>query len=125
MPLGHHADDTQEGIVGGPHSGDQDIPRLQRTEEGTGDGVGTVDKLNPDQGVLRAENIGVDLIQFIPAQVVISVAGGAGKISLGHPVLLKRGEHLAGVLLRDCVNAVKLGPQIGLSLGGQGQNLVA
>ena len=70
--------------------------------------MGSVDELNPDQGVFGAEDIGVDLIQLVPALVVIAVTGGAGKVTLSHPVLLKRGKHLTGILLCDSVNAVKL-----------------
>ena len=86
--------------------------------------MGAVDELHPHQGVLRAENIGVNLIQGVPAQVVIAVAGGAGEVGLRHPVLLEGGEHLLRILLRHRVNAGELLRQVRLGLGGQGTDLV-
>ena len=87
--------------------------------------MGAVDELHPHQGVLGAKDVGVDPVQGVPAQVVVAVAGGAGKVGLRHPVLLEGGEHLAGVLLRDGVDAGELLRQLPLGLGGQGQNSVA
>ena len=66
------------------------------------------------------EEVGVDQVQGIPAQIVVAVAGGAGEVGLGHPVLLEGGQHLLGVLLGDGVDAGKLLRQVGLSLGRQG-----
>ena len=124
-PLVHHADHPQEGVVGGPHGGDQDLPRLQRPEQGAGDGVGAVDKPEAHQGVLGAEDLGVDLLQLVPAQVVVAVAGGPGKIALGHMVLLERGQDLLGVALRDGVDPVKLFSQFRLGPGRQAPDPLA
>ena len=82
--------------------------------------MGAVDELHPHQGIFGAEQLREDLIQLVPAEIVIAVAGGPGKIGLRHPVLLKSGQDLAGVLLRDGINAVELVPQPGLRLGCQG-----
>ena len=87
--------------------------------------MGAVDELHPHQGVLGAENVGVDLIQGVPAQIVVAVAGGAGEVGLRHPVFLEGRQHLAGVLLRNGVDAAELLGQLRLGLGSQGQNFVA
>ena len=87
--------------------------------------MGPVDKAHPHQGILCAEDIGINFIQLIPAQVVVTVAGSAGKIGLGHPVLLKGGEHLLGILLRDGIDAGKDPAKIGLGLLSQRPHSIA
>ena len=87
--------------------------------------MGAVDKLDAHQSGLGAEDLGVDFVQLIPAQVVIAVAGGAGKVGIGHPVVLECLQHPLGVLLGDGVNAGKLLPQLGLGLLAQLTHLLA
>ena len=70
--------------------------------------MGAIDKADSHQRILRAEEVGVDEIQLIPAQIVIAVAGGTGKVTLRHPVLPEGGQHPVGVVLRDGVDAGKL-----------------
>ena len=108
VALVRRADGPHQGVIGGPHRGQEHIPRLQRPEEGAGDGVSAVDELDAHQGRLGAEQVGVDLVQLVPAQVVIPVPGCAGKVPLCHPVLLERGQHPGGVLLGNGVDACKL-----------------
>ena len=84
--------------------------------------MGSVDKLDAHQRLLRAEDLGIDLVQLVPSLIVVAIAGGTGKIALGHAVILEGGEHLAGVLLRNGINAGKLLCQAGLGLGGQGEH---
>ena len=81
--------------------------------------MGAVDEADADQGVLGAEDLGVDLLQLVPAQVVIAVAGGTGEVCLRHPVLLEGRQDLLGILLGDGVNALELRAQIGLGLPAQ------
>ena len=108
VSLVHRADHPQQGVVGGPHSGHQHVPRLQTAVQGGGDGVGAVDELDAHQGGLGAEDLGVDLVQLVPAQVVVAVAGGAGEVGVGHPVGLEGVQHPGGVLLGDGVDAGEL-----------------
>ena len=119
-PLVHSPYHTQQRVIGSTHGGQQYIPRLQRPKQGTGDGVGAVDKLDAHQSGLCAEEVGVDLIQLIPPQVVVAIAGGAGKISVSHPVLLEGGQHPCGVLLRDGIDPGKFLCQLTLSLAAKG-----
>ena len=76
--------------------------------------MGAVDELEPHQSGLCSEQLGIDLVQLVPAQVVIAIAGGAGEIALRHPVLLKGGQHPGGVLLGNGIDAGKLLGQLGL-----------
>ena len=87
--------------------------------------MGAVHKPDAHQGVLGAEDIGIDLLQLVPAQVVVAVAGGAGKIALGHMVLLEGGQDLLGVDLRNGVDPVKLFSQFRLSPGRQAPDPLA
>ena len=119
MALVHRPDDPQQGVVGGTHGGHQHVPRLQTAVQSGGDGVGTVDELDAHQGGLGAEDLGVDLVQLVPAQVVITIAGGAGKVPLRHPVGLEGVQHPGGVLLRHGVDAGKLILQFLLGLAAQ------
>ena len=82
--------------------------------------MGAIDKLNPHQRVLGAEQIGVNLVQLIPAQIVIAVSGGTGKIVFRHPVLLERRQHPLGIGLGNGVNTGKLLSKPLLRLSGQG-----
>ena len=120
MALPRLSNDTQQGVVRSAHRGHQHVPGLQRPIQGAGDGVGAVDELDAHQGGLRAEELGIDLVQLVPAQVVIAVAGGAGKISLRHPVILEGLQHPDGIFLRNGVDAVKLLSQVLLRLTAQG-----
>ena len=122
--LVHRSHHPQQGVVGRAHGGQQHVPRLQRSKQGAGDGVGAVDKLDAHQGGLSTEEVGVNLVQLIPAQVVVAVAGSAGEITVGHPVLLKSGQHPGGVLLGDGVNAGKFLGQLALGLVAQSPDTV-
>ena len=86
--------------------------------------MGAVDELDAHQGVLGVEDLRVDLFQFVPAQVVISVAGGSGKVALGDPVGLKGVQHLLRVGLGHLIHPVELLPQVGLGLSGQRPGLL-
>ena len=108
VALVHRADHPQQGVVGGPHSGYQHVPRLQTAVQGGGDSVGTVDELDAYQGGLGAEDLGVDLVQLVPAQVVVAVAGGTGEVGVCYPMGLEGVQHPGGVLLGDGVDTGKL-----------------
>ena len=116
------ADNTQQGIIGCTDRRDQHIARPQCAVQCGGDGVGAVDKLDADQGVLRPENLRVDGIQHVPALVIVAIAGGPGKNGLGHPVLLEGGQHFLAVVLRHFVNMGKLGRNLSLRLLCQRQH---
>ena len=125
VTLVHHSDNSQHGVVGRAHGGHQHVPRLQAAVQSAGNGVGAVDKLDSHQGGFGAEDLGVDFVQLVPAQVVVAVAGGTGKVGIGHPAVLERLQHPLGVLLGDSVNAGKLLPQLGLGLLAQLTHLLA
>ena len=87
--------------------------------------MGAVDELETHQRVLCAKNVCVDFIQLVPPQIVITVAGGPGKIALGHAMLLKGGQDLLGIFLRNGVDSFKLLPQLPLRLLCQGADSFA
>ena len=115
----HRAHNAQQGVVRCADSGYQHVAAFQRSEQGAGDGVGAVDKLNPHQSGLGAKQAGIDLVQFIPAQIVVAVAGGAGKISVGNPMLLKGRQHPCGILPCNGVDTGKFPGQLFLGLDAQ------
>ena len=86
--------------------------------------MGAVDKLNSHQCGLGAKEVGIDLIQLIPAQVIVTIAGGTGKIAIGYPVFLKGGQHTLGVFLGDGVDPSKFLCQLPLSLIAQSPDTV-
>ena len=106
----------QQGVVGSPHSGDQDVPCPQRPEESAGARMGTIDELDPHQSRLRTKEVGVDLIQFIPAQIVVTIAGSPGKISLCYSVILERRQDPGGILFRNSIYSGELLSQLLLCL---------
>ena len=42
--------------------------------------MGTIDKLKSHQRILSSEQVGVDFVQLVPAQIIIPIASGTGKI---------------------------------------------
>ena len=123
--LVHNADRTQKGVIGSSYGGDQGISRFQGAEQRAGDGVGAVDKLNPDQSGLRAEEPGVDLLQLFTAEIIIAVSGGTRKVALRYTEFLKSAQNTGGVLLRNFVNAGKGLRKTALGLFGQTPDKVA
>ena len=86
--------------------------------------MGAVDKADTDQGVLRAKNVGVNLLQLVPAQIVVTITGGAGKVGFCYTVLLKRRQDLLRIFLRNGIDTGKLLSQVSLSLPAQGSDPV-
>ena len=109
---GPDADDLLQRVVGGPHRGEQLVPRQQVGGEGHRQGVGAAGDLGPHQGRLRVEHVGVHPLQVVPAVVVVAVAGGGGKVGGVHPVFLHGVQDLALVVLRRLVDGVEPGPQV-------------
>ena len=87
--------------------------------------MSSVDKLQADQRRLRSKEIGVNLIQLVPPQIVVAVAGGSGKIGLRHPMLLECRQNTSGIFLGNGVNTVKLLSQLSLRLVPQVQDAPA
>ncbi len=120
MALVHRSHHAQKGVIGRAHGGHQHVPRLQRPKQGAGNGVGAVDELQADQGVLRTKQAGIDLVQLVPPQVVVTVPCGSGEIRLRHPVLLEGRQDPPAVGLGDGVNPGELRPQPLLRLPREG-----
>ena len=57
----------------------------------------TVHKIEAHERRLRSEDLRIDLFQHLTPEIVITVAGGAGKAGLRHAVVLKGFHHPAGV----------------------------
>ncbi len=66
--------------------------------------MGAAGDLGADQGRLGVEDIGVDLLQALPALIVVAVAGGGGKVVGPDAAALHGGEDLGLVVLRPAVN---------------------
>ena len=81
--------------------------------------MGSVHEAQAHQGALRAENIRPDLIQGLPAQVVIPVAGGTGKAGFADPMLPEGRHNAPGALLRNGVDLPEAGLDARLGLPGQ------
>ena len=86
--------------------------------------MGTVDELYPHQCVLCMEQICKDQVQGVPSQVVVAITSGSCKVGLRYPVLLEGGQHFGCILLRDGIDAVKLGTDISLGLSSQGFHFI-
>ena len=78
--------------------------------------MGAVDELDAHQGVLSAENFGVDLIQGVSSQVIVAVAGGAGEVGFCHPVVLEGGQDFLTVVFRHGVDVGELSADVRLRL---------
>ena len=118
-------DHTLDRIIGRASHIQELVSRLQGAKKGTGNGVGPVDKLEAHQGILRMENVRVDLFQFIPPHVVISIPRRAGKVTFRHPEGLKGIQNLLRIALRDSVYDCKLLCQIRFRLLRQRSGFIA
>ena len=103
------AQGAPKGIIGQARGAEKGIPRAQGGENGAGDGVGAVHEAQAHQGALRAENLGPDLFQGLPAQVVIAVAGGTGEAGLADPVIPEGCHDPPGAVLRNGVDLPEAG----------------
>ena len=117
-------DDTQQGVVGSANGGDQHVSGTQAAKQGRRNGVGAIDKPDAHQGILGAKQMGIDLVQLVPAQVVIAITSGSGKIALRHSIPAEGVQHSQGVGLSHCINAGKLLFQRLLCPAGQGAQLL-
>ena len=70
--------------------------------------MGAIDELDANQSGLGAEEVGVDLVQLVPAQVVVAVAGGSGEVVLRHTVVLEGAQDPLGILGGDSVDMGEL-----------------
>ena len=70
--------------------------------------MGTAGDLRADDGRLGTEEVSKDLFQRIPAHIVITIAGGGGKMAVCDHVLLEGLEDAAGAMLLNGINASKL-----------------
>ena len=57
--------------------------------------------MGPHQGILALEAMGKDPVQRIPADIIVSIAGGRAKMPLGNPFLLEGGKDPGGVFRFD------------------------
>ena len=73
------ADNGLHGVVGFPGGSDHFIPGMEIPQKGHSQSVGAGYELGTDQGGFRLEDIRINQVQLVPAQVVIAVAGGPGK----------------------------------------------
>ena len=110
-----NADGGAQGII--RRTGDREdlLARLCKREHGSCQGMGAVDKLDAHKGGFRTENVGVDFIQGLTAQIVVAVAGGAGKAGVGDAVVLESLHNLSGILPRDRVDLPKARGKLCLS----------
>lgn len=86
--------------------------------------MGAIDKADAYQSVLSTEQLGVDLVQLVPSQIVVAIARSTGKIALRHPVGLKGSQHPLGVMLSHGINMGELLLDFHLRLGGQSAHTV-
>ena len=91
------------GLVVHPGHGNYGVPRLYKGEHRGGEGMRTVHKADADERGLRAEYLGIYLIERLAAEIVVAVAGCTGKARLSDAVVLKCFHHAARVYFGDAV----------------------
>ena len=83
-----------EGVVGAAGDRQQTIARAQHAKQGSGDGVGAADELQPHRRGFRAKHPGKDAIERVAAQIVVAVTTHRGEVVGAHPLGLKGRQHL-------------------------------
>ena len=101
------ADHLLQGVI--RHAGQRDhrIAMLQHGRKGQIQSVGTGHDLRTDQGIFAAQDGREDLLQFVPAGVVVAVAVDVGEIGVGDLVFNEGGKDPFGIDQADPVEFIK------------------
>ena len=67
-----------------------------------------INKADAHKARLCAENIGVNLIQRVPALIVIGIAGRTREHGVGHTVTAERSQHFFRAFVADFLQSCKI-----------------
>ena len=110
-PGGSYADHLFQRVVGFSRNREEDLPGAQVPEQGRCQGVGAAGDLRANQRILRVEVVGIHLLEAVPSDVIVAVAGGAGEVCLSDVGILHRLDNAQLIDLRDGVDFVKPVPK--------------
>ena len=105
-------DDLFQGVIGGTYGGEQFIAGQEVGGEGHSQRMSAAGDLRADQCSLCVEHIGIDLLQIVTACVIVTIAGGGGKVGGVDPVFLHGGQDFSLVVFSNLINCLKAGLQI-------------
>ena len=67
-------------------------------------------KASSDKCRFRAENLSVNLIKCLAAEIIVTVSGRSRKAGIGYTVILKCRHDLFGVVFCCFINLIEFGP---------------
>lgn len=73
--LGADADNALQCIIRFSHRGKQFIPRPEIAGQRNRQRMSAAGNMRPHESILRMKNMGVDLFQCIPSQIIITISG--------------------------------------------------
>ncbi len=112
-------DHLLEGVVGAAGDRQQPIAWTQHAKQGSGDGVGAADELQPHRRCFSAKHPGKDAIERVAAQIVVAVTADGGEVVGAHPLGLKGRQHLGQLGLHRSGASCRSGAELLLG-GGNG-----
>ena len=114
------ADHRFHGVVGRAGNGQQFVPRQQQPEQAQGKRRGAAGDGRPHDGAFRPEKPGENPLQSVPADVIVAVARGGGKVPRGNVLRPESVQHPPGVFDFRFLQGGKHGRAVLFRLGNQG-----
>ena len=87
-------DHLLERVVGAAGNRQQPVARAQHTKQGSGDGVGAADELQPHRRGFRAKHPSKDAIERVATEIVVAITTHRSEVVGAHPLGLKGRQHL-------------------------------
>ena len=119
---GSDSDDLLQRIVGLSRRGNENIPGTEIAHQCQSKGVCAAGDLRTDQGVLGAEIGGVDLLERVPADIVISIAGRPFEVGFTHMVFLHGADYPELAVIGGLINGVEASAEFSEYGGGKIQD---
>ena len=117
---GADADDLFQGVIGSAHGREQLVAGEEVGREGNGQSVSAAGDLGTHQRGLGVEHVGIDALEVVTAFIVVTVAGGGGKVGGVHAVFLHGGKDFGLIIFGDLIDGIKAVAEVGEDLFAEG-----
>ena len=109
-------DHLVQGVVRVTGDGKESVARTQEAEQPHGEGVRTRKDVGRNDAGFRAEDVGKQGAEGIPALVAVAVAAGGREVAQGDAVVLEGLQYLFLIMIGDLFQAVELRGERALAL---------
>ena len=113
-----------QGVVRVTGDGKESVARTQEAEQPHGEGVRTREDVGRNDASFRAEDVGKQGAEGIPALVAVAVAAGGREVAQGDAVVLEGLQYLFLIMIGDLFQAVELRGERALALFDELTNFI-